>query len=401
MKNWLIRRSTGLKNGLAKLRKVGRAALPFFAWVLALGWVAFALFVILAPQKAIEWDYFNASQQWTNIAGPDADPSALLRNLGWLLITAIGLPLIIWRSVIAQRQLDVAQKGQFSDRYAKAAAMLSDESMAVREAGIFALRELAIADPNGHYFPVQDLFCSFLRDKAKAESDKTDPEEGDDKEKAAPVPPCPSDSNAALIALSDLRTKENRKREEKRNWRPKLQKVNLDRCPGSDDELNLQRANLFGAHLEGAILRHAHLEGAYLIYAHLEGAYLRHAHLEGAELISAHLEGADLGEAHLEGAYLRGANLVVANLRDTHLEGANLRGAHLEKADLRGARLERAILRGARLEGAIFSPPVWPAGQWPEGFHPSEIKHRKTFLGEWEDYFTFLPNADSEGGDKT
>jgi len=71
-------------------------------------------------------------------------------------------------------------------------------------------------------------------------------------------------------------------------------------------------ASLWGANLEGAILRKEKLRGA-----NLEGAYLRGADLRGADLRGAYLWG-----ANLEGAYLWGANLRGADLRGANLEGA-------------------------------------------------------------------------------
>lgn len=139
---------------------------------------------------------------------------------------------------------------------------------------------------------------------------------------------------------------------------------------------NLEMASLEGAHLEGANLSeaqmaevnltHAHLENAVLIKAHVEEANCRGAFLEGANFGEGHLEGADLKEtslaktrftrAHLEGADLRRARAGGgrADFHATHLEGANLEETSLEKADFRDAHLEGALLGEAHLEGADF-----------------------------------------------
>ena len=52
----------------------------------------------------------------------------------------------------------------------------------------------------------------------------------------------------------------------------------------------------------------------------------------------------DLVRANLEGADLEGANLVRANLVRANLEGANLEGANLVRANLEGARVDHADL---------------------------------------------------------
>ncbi|MDR1821796.1 MAG: pentapeptide repeat-containing protein [Oscillospiraceae bacterium] len=132
-----------------------------------------------------------------------------------------------------------------------------------------------------------------------------------------------------------------------------LRKAQLD---GADlYQAQLERASLRGAHLEGAVLGHAHLKRAQLEEAHLEGADLFSAHLEWAVLRGAHLKWASLVIAHLEGAHLEGALLEGAHLEDAHLEDAWLRGAHLEEAHLEGADLRHACLVGADLRDADFN----------------------------------------------
>ncbi|MEU4615254.1 pentapeptide repeat-containing protein [Streptomyces umbrinus] len=74
------------------------------------------------------------------------------------------------------------------------------------------------------------------------------------------------------------------------------------------------RANLTGAFLSKAVLRHANLE-----HADLSGA-----NLEGADLTRADLVGAKLPNADLTGAVLHGANLAYADLMDAELTAADL-----------------------------------------------------------------------------
>jgi uncharacterized protein YjbI with pentapeptide repeats len=134
----------------------------------------------------------------------------------------------------------------------------------------------------------------------------------------------------------------------------KLNEAHLDRV--SLREAHLRGADLPLAHLRGAGLIETHLEGADLSGAHLEGAFLIGARLEGASLWGAHLEGADLLQACLEGVDLFKAHLEEANLLETHLEGANLWEAHLGGATLSQAHLEGATLSQAHLRGVALSP---------------------------------------------
>ncbi len=66
------------------------------------------------------------------------------------------------------------------------------------------------------------------------------------------------------------------------------------------------------------------------------------------------LRDANLYEAHLEGALFEGAHLERADVRGAHLEHATLQGAHLERANLMTAYLAEAYLEGTDLSRAIL-----------------------------------------------
>jgi hypothetical protein len=103
---------------------------------------------------------------------------------------------------------------------------------------------------------------------------------------------------------------------------------------GRNRIISLRHAELSGARLEGAQLRHT-----YLWLADLRDARLNKADLRGADFWHSNLAGADLREANLRGAHLGDANLCGADLRGADLSQANLRKARLDGADLLGARL--------------------------------------------------------------
>ncbi|MBN4001216.1 pentapeptide repeat-containing protein [Nostoc sp. LPT] len=117
---------------------------------------------------------------------------------------------------------------------------------------------------------------------------------------------------------------------------------------------NLQGAYLSNANLREANLKHANLQETYLEYARLQGAELFKANLQRAFLEGAKLQGAFLGDANLQGAKLPGANLQSANLYGANLQGAVLAGANLQEAVLTGANLQGANLYGADLQGAYL-----------------------------------------------
>jgi hypothetical protein len=127
----------------------------------------------------------------------------------------------------------------------------------------------------------------------------------------------------------------------------------------------LERADLFGASLEGADLSQSYLEGALLFGVNLRGADLSRAHLNWANLSGAYLEWADLSGASLEGAILVGAHLEGALLIGAHLEGADLSGAHLAGTNLQlvffnnATRLDNISLNDERYGTASLVDISW------------------------------------------
>jgi uncharacterized protein YjbI with pentapeptide repeats len=231
-------------------------------------------------------------------------------------------------------------RGPMADRYARAAGQLGSGRLDVRVGGIYALERVAHDSPQ-HHPAVMDVLAAFAREHSRA---RRSPLARDGRPARHPGRTTPPDVQAAVTAIGR-------------------------RGAGHDRQLvNLDRADLTGAHLA-----RANLVYASLAYASLACADLAHADLTGADLTGADLAGADLTGAHLTGAILAGANLTRANLTRANLasEGrfgraaraallgadlahADLTGAILKGADLTGANLPGADLTGADLTGAIF-----------------------------------------------
>jgi len=113
--------------------------------------------------------------------------------------------------------------------------------------------------------------------------------------------------------------------------------------------MDLNHADLKGAHLEASSLEYVNLEGADLRGCHLDGANLGTANLRGAYCERAHLEGADLWFADLEGAFLWHTYLQGARFYEAHLGGAHLDRAVLADEDGVGPRLMDAYWGDANL----------------------------------------------------
>lgn len=126
-------------------------------------------------------------------------------------------------------------------------------------------------------------------------------------------------------------------------------------CDANLIGVNLTRASLGLAKLDGSGLSGAVFCNAELTGAGLSGADLHHANLSGANLSGSDLTDAELIGANLTDANLTGARLAGANLRHANLSHANLSLAVLAHADLTGARLAGANLSGAKMVSTVLS----------------------------------------------
>ncbi|MDI9638748.1 pentapeptide repeat-containing protein [Oscillatoria amoena NRMC-F 0135] len=148
---------------------------------------------------------------------------------------------------------------------------------------------------------------------------------------------------------------------------------NCQNCDFSYEHLSfaqLNKVNLAGANLEGAILGAAQLNGANLSRANLKSAILRqaqlnHTNFEGADLTGAEFRCGAGTCTDLTGTLFINANLTRADFRvvgftpvgEVGLEGVDFTGANLTEANFEGASL-----KGALLEQAKFCKTTMPDG---------------------------------------
>ena len=255
---------------------------------------------------------------WDWLQGDGESNGETLRNIALVLAAVIALPLALWRSLVAQRQADTAQRGLLNERYQKGAEMLGSSILSVRLGGIHALRSLAEEHPQQYAAQILRLFCAFAR-YPTGDAEK----EPDNEVKKRPR----ADIQAVMEAI------------------------------GAHDKL------LPGLDTEILDLRGADLANISLVDANLYGAKLSEANLCGVELYRVNLSQATLSDANLSQAVLSGANLYASNLERANLSGASLSRAnfsyaYLNHADLSGAKLFYADLTCATLDHANLSEAV-------------------------------------------
>jgi len=141
---------------------------------------AFAFFVLLFLFNSLSWEFWAERTFGSNgaITEIKIDRLKIVQQFGLFVAAIFGLGLAAWRShtayrqanaALAQsntaiRQTEIAENGQRFDRYARAAQMLDNEKSAVRQAGIYLLRELALSDQNYRAL-CAELLASFIRSR--------------------------------------------------------------------------------------------------------------------------------------------------------------------------------------------------------------------------------------------
>lgn len=282
------------------------------------------LWAILAVVTLIGFDVWTEGPlwRWLREEGTTKEPhGTTLRNLTLFLVAVVGLPLAIWRSIVAQRGLQ-------NDRYQKSVDMLGSEVLATRMGGIYVLERLAKEDMKEYHIQIMDILCFFLQHPRPS---SPRPNNTIPRQTSYPLP----DTQETLAVIG---------RREPRQWRLEKKKK---------WQLNLSNAQLKGVKIADAYLEGANLTGADLRQATLWCAHLSRATLRNTKLNRAMLLDADMKYAMLEGAWLK-----EASLKGADLEGAILHHAHLDSADLTDAILKDVkYLTQAMLDKAAHRGP--------------------------------------------
>ena len=329
----------------------------------------------------------------------------------------IGLPVLIWRTLIADKQTAINRESHYAELFTKSIELLSvnregkngTQVVAVesRIGAIFALERLA-KQSEKDYGSILETLCSYVRQHCGAplqfQFGGKDPDEphisNQEREvrlklwhqalnhwvkelREAP----PANRPDVFAAISVLcRRKEGRSwtRANLYEFQPDLSQINLQGANFSEITAEIVRDEMHfsNAFLEGVVLSGTQLEGCELMYpipqetASGTGAgpvSLIGARIENLKLLrpntlpildGADLRGAILNEirghgARLRGATLRSAQFRLAQARDAKFGFADLTGASFDDADLRWAEFMGAVLNetsfvGANLEGAVF-----------------------------------------------
>ena len=238
--------------------------------------------------------------------------STTIRNLGLIVAAAAALPLAIWRSIIAERQADAAQRqvefaqaSLLNERYQKGAEMLGSNVLPVRLGGIYALQGLADDHPREYHVQIMRLFCAFARwptakdvESFENEEITSTAEHGNAhhsrlRQDVATVMEAIANRREAVISLEQ-------EAEFRLDFRGAiLHEINLMNF----DHVDFSRANFSFADLSGANLRPStNMSWGHAVRVHLSGACLA-----GVDMSMTQFVDADLSDTLIAGANLSGA----------------------------------------------------------------------------------------------
>lgn len=228
--------------------------------------------------------------------------SAAIRNIGLFLAATVGLPFLVWRSIVAQKQVDVAEQGQITDRINKAVEGLGSEksikrlylkkqngdpdyskpvmeevtapNLEVRIGAVYALERIA-QDSERDHLQVMEILCAYIRQNCQI----AEPIFTDDLQQR---PVVRSDIQTAITVIG--RRNKNRKKIEREN----RYRLDFNRCDLSG--VNFKQGDFDSAEFNLCRIEAALFDGCSLIGAQFLGSVLNHTSWLNANLMGARLD---------------------------------------------------------------------------------------------------------------
>ena len=248
--------------------------------------------------------------------------SETIRNLVLAVIALFGAPFLVWRSFIAQKQVDVAQEDLITDRINKAVEGLGLEktvkeldnngksvertvpNLEVRIGAIYAL-ELIAKDSKRDYRRIIEIICLYIRNNAPAVSlDPTEPPFS----KAVPR----IDIQAAITVLG--------RREKKQ--------IDIERT----DKFRLDLRN---TDLSGVDFSNGDFSAAMFRDCRIEGSNFNDTKLEGTQFFRSLLNFTSFYGADLKGTRFESAIITKCDISNSFVVG-DVYGISVVGADLTG-----------------------------------------------------------------
>lgn len=215
-------------------------------------------------------------------------------GLTGIIVAMIGAPFVVWRAVVAQKQVNVAEQGQITDRISKAVEGLGAEKTAkkggeesttpnleVRIGAIYALERIA-QDSLRDHIRIMEILCAYIRETAPLHKAPKSPFEvwlaGEASNSEKEEIPCVSIMGSWGRTLEKPRTDIQVALEVIGRREPRQIKIERNTAVRGSDvgyRLNLQSTCLQGADLRNLDFINGFFNSAQMLGATLSGAQLQ------------------------------------------------------------------------------------------------------------------------------
>ena len=292
--------------------------------------------------------------------------SAALRNVALIVFGLIGLPFAMWRTTVAARQADIAQRALQNASHQRAVEMFGSSELVVRLGGIYALQHLANEYPTHFHIQGMRLFCAFLRHRAELRATYVEQES---------ISTAVSGSNNGpethmrrdvedVVRAIGTRDEEQIEIETRAKFDLVIYRADLRALKMYDVQSFTYNADSFEL-IDSTPNRRANFSRVHFRDVDFSEADFSHVDMPDAtfwdpNLTNTNLEGADLSGTSWEGGTLRGAQLSSvelsrAHFMETSLADADLSSANLSDVAFQDVDLANTNLRNANISGASFS----------------------------------------------
>ncbi len=309
------------------------------AWIWIIAWV---VLVVIATSviSCRFWEFLRA----------DDPGSSTIRNIVLAAAAVIALPLAIWRSIVADRQADTAQKqseiaerGLLNERYQKGAEMLGNSMISVRFGGINALERLAEEHPKDYHLLVMQLFCAFVVEPPEDDNGPKNQEENED----TSIPRARRDVQL-IIELIGRRNKERRTIEREAGFVLDLSYADLSdivffRVDLSEIKFNksdLSRAKFSRSFFKQVELAETNLSKTQIVNTDFSGSKFYITNLSGANFIgdlpAVNLVFSDISQVYLDDSSFE-------KFYYTNLSGTQRGAPYCEEFILTQVQLDQAV----------------------------------------------------------
>ena len=288
--------------------------LPIPSWIV---WPLILLVFVLAIPAI--WQFFKAVTG-LDIFADNAEQHAAIRNSGLVVAALIGVPFLVWRSVVAQKQVNVAEQSHITDQINKAVENIgatrsvsrqrcnqsgtllyehgsddkpdykkpifeniTEPNIEVRIGGILSLERIAHQSIRDHV-RIMEILTSYIRSNAPLSPSSP---QNDSAHRTSTTPTVPTPDIQIAISVIGRRS-EAQKKAERSHLPPLLLDLSFSNLRGIDFSLgDFSETSFTASNLDDALFLKTNLKNSIFSAASMIGSVGTLGNVDGARLNSA------------------------------------------------------------------------------------------------------------------